>query len=73
MSDIWQVEGPVSGKKRLQNKRLRAFRSSQEQSEQFSNVLVRIRNAKDFLVRRKDMRKLCYSLQRDTRRMYGIL
>jgi len=73
MSDIWQVEGPVSGKKRLQNKQLRALKSFPEQSEQSSNVSARTRNERDFLGRRKDMRKLCCSLQRDTRRTCGIL
>jgi hypothetical protein len=63
----------VSGRRKLQSKQRHDYRRSLEQYEQSSNASAKTPNERDFLAHRRDMRKLCYSLPRDTRRMCEIL
>jgi hypothetical protein len=72
-SDSGQVGGRVSGRRKLQSKQRHDYRRSLEQYEQSSNASAKTRNERDFLAHRRDMRKLCCSLPRDTRRMCEIL
>merc|ERR1711939_1651 len=61
------------GKRSRQSRPRPDSRSWRALFEQSSNALVKIRIVRGYWVRRSDMLKLCYSSQRDTRRMSRIL
>lgn len=67
-----QAEELASVLMKLLNKPLLDSISCLVPCERSSNVLAKILIAKVYWGPQKDMRKLCYSLQKGTRRMCGI-